>query len=476
VTKVTIVSRTQMFDGVCIGGLTRDDRRNVRLLPPSGEHSHPLDAPYVIGDVWDIELAVPSSLIAPHVEDQLVVSGRRVALQSGLEVWLRNNVTPWRGGASSLFDGRLHVAPSGSAFVARDAIPTSSVGFWVPTDDLVLDKSGKRYLMPWKDDRISVKYVGSDTPAAVIVAGTLVRVSLSRWFSPAGIDGCWLQISGWYASSRKAVAAGPHSMPGNRAALDPSPPSLPKAGVPPSRIVPRSVGPTRARFGRRRAPVPHLPALRLSEDRWTAGLQRKSIAAQRAAGALTRAEPAPQKRTTRPASRGVNRNPDRKRVLDRELVRQLLSGEPTFRARGRSAPIVRTLTSTPAATLGASDSRSRAHMTPLDNNHDMTHEETNLRAKAVVGPTVASIRTMAIDQERAEVTAGLRKRLAVVELAAQPRANLRQSTTPTPPVRRAPCATARERGAIPGAPRGYPTSTWPTDPQWQVPGSPGTKR
>jgi hypothetical protein len=153
VTKVTIVSRTQMFDGVCIGGLTRDDHRNVRLLPASGEHSHPLDAPYIVGEVWDFELAAPSSLIAPHVEDQLVVSGRRLAMQSGLEVWLMNGVAPWRGGASSLFDGRVHVTPSGRAYVGRDAIPSSSVGFWVPTDDLVLDESGKRYLVPWKDGR-----------------------------------------------------------------------------------------------------------------------------------------------------------------------------------------------------------------------------------------------------------------------------------------------------------------------------------
>jgi hypothetical protein len=42
-----------------------------------------------VGDVWDVELAAPSSLIAPHIEDQLVLSGRRVAPQSGLEVWLR---------------------------------------------------------------------------------------------------------------------------------------------------------------------------------------------------------------------------------------------------------------------------------------------------------------------------------------------------------------------------------------------------
>jgi hypothetical protein len=389
VTKVTIVSRTQMGPGVCIGGLTRDDRRNVRLLPPSGEHSHPLDAPYVVGDVWDVELAAPSSLIAPHIEDQLVVSGRRLAIQSGLEVWLKNNMAPWRGGASSLFDGRLHVTPSGRAYVGRDVIPSSSVGFWVPTDDLVLDESGKRYLVPWRDGRISVKYVGSDTPAAVIVAGTLVRVSLSRWFSPAGIDGCWLQISGWYASSRKAAAAGPHSMPGNGAALDPSPPIHPNAGVPPSRIVPRSVAPTRARFGRRPAPVPNLPALRLSEDRWTAGLQRKVIESQHAAGASPRAKPAPPKPSTRRASPRAKLHSGPQQAVDRELVRQLLSSEPTFRVRGRSAPIVRV---PGQANRAPGDARRRNHPINPNSRDHMSHGAAIARATKPVPVTVTVVR------------------------------------------------------------------------------------
>jgi hypothetical protein len=390
VTKVTIVSRTQMAHGVCIGGLTRDDRRNVRLLPASGEHSHPLDAQYVVGDVWDVELAAPSSLVPPHVEDQLVLSGRRVAPQSGLEVWLRNNVAPWRGGASSLFDGRLHVTPSGKAYVGRDAVPSSSVGFWVPTDDLVLDESAERYQVPWRDGWISVKYVGSDPPAAVIVAGTLVRVSLSRWFpNSTGIDGCWLQISGWYASSRKAAAAGPHSLPGNRAALDPSPPSLPNAGIPPSRIVPRSVAPTRLRFGRRPAPVPNLPALRLSEDRWTAGLQRTVIASQHAAGAFARAKPARPKPSTRSAFPRVNLNSDRQRALDRELVRQLLSGGPTSRVRGRSAPIVRV---PGQANRAPGDVHRRSHPINPNSRDHISHGAAIARATKPVPVTVTVVR------------------------------------------------------------------------------------
>jgi hypothetical protein len=375
VTKVTIVSRTQMSHGVCIGGLTRDDRRNVRLLPACGEHSHPTDAPYVIGEVWDFVLAPPSSMIAPHVEDQLVVSGRRVALQSGLEVWLRNNVTPWRGGASSLFDDRLHVTPSGKAYVGRNAIPASSVGFWVPTDDLVLDESEKRYQVPWKDGRISVKYVGSDPPAAVIVAGTLVRVSLSRWFlSPAGIDGCWLQISGWYASSRKEAVAPPTPVLSAGRVLAVEAPGLARVRasfetdrreVAPSRPVTRVVQPMPPPI-HFEVPTRRPPKVPIPGPASMRGSRRASRSAQ-----------------------------------DRELVHQLLARDAP-RIRGRSAPIVRTPTSAVSAQVAPGESRRRVHATALDDNHDMTHAEANWRARAIAQSTVASIREMARERERVE--------------------------------------------------------------------------
>jgi hypothetical protein len=199
VTKVTIVSRTRMKSGVCIGGLTREDHRSVRLLPATGDHAHPADAPYKVGDVWDLELRPALAIERPHVEDALVVGGRRVAPQMGLGTWLAANTHPWTGGAEALYDGKLRLTPSGRAYISRDDVSSVSVGFWLPNRDLVLDETGTRYTAPWRDNQISVAYVGECAPEPFICAGTLVRVSLSRWLlTRTGIEGCWLQISGWY--------------------------------------------------------------------------------------------------------------------------------------------------------------------------------------------------------------------------------------------------------------------------------------
>jgi hypothetical protein len=46
----------------------------------------------------------------------------------------------------------------------------------------------------------SLPYVGFENPAEVIPAGTVVRVSLARWWNKEGEkeERCSLQLSGWY--------------------------------------------------------------------------------------------------------------------------------------------------------------------------------------------------------------------------------------------------------------------------------------
>lgn len=46
----------------------------------------------------------------------------------------------------------------------------------------------------------SIKYVGFAEPINKIPAGTLVRVSLARWWRPTETseERCYLQLSGWY--------------------------------------------------------------------------------------------------------------------------------------------------------------------------------------------------------------------------------------------------------------------------------------
>ena len=48
-----------------------------------------------------------------------------------------------------------------------------------------------------------LKYVGEESPIKVIPAGTLVRLSLARWWRPEDSEPnfeerCYLQLSGWY--------------------------------------------------------------------------------------------------------------------------------------------------------------------------------------------------------------------------------------------------------------------------------------
>ena len=217
-TRVTIVSRTRMGSGVCVGAITRDDFRNVRLLPASGVHSHPSDAPYRVGEVWEMDLGSARAIQPPHVEDVLVLSGRHVATQMGLGTWLMSKTQPWYGGAEVLFDGVLQLTPTRRAHASQSAIPPTSVGFWVPAGPLVLDEKGERYQVPWRGEQISIKYVGDGPPTPVIDAGALVRVSLSRWYSrfEGETERCWLQVSGWYpvsGATKPSTRPGPTDRP-----------------------------------------------------------------------------------------------------------------------------------------------------------------------------------------------------------------------------------------------------------------------
>ena len=78
-----------------------------------------------------------------------------------------------------------------------------STGYWEP--DIILtrgeyngrvkycyDSPGSRWILP---------YVGCAEPLDRIPQGTLLRVSLARWWRPDDSDfelRCYLQLSGWY--------------------------------------------------------------------------------------------------------------------------------------------------------------------------------------------------------------------------------------------------------------------------------------
>jgi hypothetical protein len=197
-TRVLIVSRTLMYQAHCIGGLTRDDLAPVRLCPSDLVHGLPPDAPYQIGEVWDLDLAPPTRTQPPHVEDVILRSGRRIAVQTGMRRYLWDRVRPWRGGPEALFDGAMRFTATGRGHLTDGSATAHSVGFWQTAGDLVLQE-GRSYRYASDRQQRTMKYVGVQEPDERIPAGSLVRVSLSRSFTPVGgPTAFWLQVSGWY--------------------------------------------------------------------------------------------------------------------------------------------------------------------------------------------------------------------------------------------------------------------------------------
>ena len=197
-TRVLIVSRTLMHAGICVGGFSVEGRQNVRLLPPSGGHSHPASAPYQIGQVWEMELRKPAEVVPPHVEDMLVVRAERTSEINDMEDWLSHNAIVIAGDCSALFGGLLHASHAGSVYIGEVAVPQFSVGFWRPLADLRYDPTRRKYQTAFGVREVAIAYVGEAPASPVIPAGSLVRVSLARWYSPGqnSFEACWLQVSG----------------------------------------------------------------------------------------------------------------------------------------------------------------------------------------------------------------------------------------------------------------------------------------
>ena len=191
--RVVIVGLTRTGGSFCVGGYDVDRRAAVRLgTHVSSASQYPLET------WWRVDYSPDPNAEAPHTEDVIVHSARtarpvpdwslrRVAAESGV----------WRGDMWSIFDGKAGRTANGSLYIDRSAALTRSVGFWYPTGNLALqgthyhDASGSR-----------LKYVGVAQPIPTIEAGTLVRVSLARWWRPDDSDfelRCYAQLSGWFS-------------------------------------------------------------------------------------------------------------------------------------------------------------------------------------------------------------------------------------------------------------------------------------
>ena len=184
--KVLIVSKTHMNTGVSVGGITFDGRF-VRLLDNNG-HNQSDDCPFKINEAYDITFIEKQNPTPPHIEDILVQSSKYVGR-------LKDDIS------------MIDFTTNGRGYINSSKIPQNSVSFWIADKDLIksIDSKGKvRYKYqtddPWSSE-IQIKYVGLQPTEDIIPKGTLLRVSLARWWSPNDVEvenRCYLQLSGWY--------------------------------------------------------------------------------------------------------------------------------------------------------------------------------------------------------------------------------------------------------------------------------------
>lgn len=204
--RALIVGKTHMNNAICVGGLLLDTSRSIRLLT-SGGHNQSKDTDYDVGQVWDIDFENRSEVKPPHVEDVIVNHGRLLGRQANLTSYLRQHATTWRGGPDKLFDGLVRATNSGSGYIShRTGVPDKSTGYWIPDRALQLnaftdgDSQKLRYAYPAATGIRFISYKGVAPSISTIPAGTLVRVSLARWWTQPGADEerCFLQLSGWF--------------------------------------------------------------------------------------------------------------------------------------------------------------------------------------------------------------------------------------------------------------------------------------
>lgn len=203
--EILITSKTHKGKLACVGGIALNDNRFVRLLTIEGWDQY-ASTDLNIGDVWNIQYLNLHDLDPPHIEDIAICNRTYLRNIDDISSYIRNcGVTIYRGSPVEIFGGRLGWTGNGSGYIGnRLNLPRNSVGFWISDKDLTIDSDGKHYIYPTTNESLKAKripYVGFETAIQVIPSGTLMRISLARWWKPDNSDvneRCYLQLSGWY--------------------------------------------------------------------------------------------------------------------------------------------------------------------------------------------------------------------------------------------------------------------------------------
>ncbi len=198
---VLIVSKTQMRNGVCVGGINEDTNELIRIHNERGGNLT-ADAPYEIGDRWRMTVETAWNVRpAPHTEDKQTTPFfkiENVGIQ-GIKDYVYRNSTLLRvarGSIVNAFQGSLHFARTKN-YVDKSNIPPYSTEFWIADQDLVHSVQFDKHYYFY--DNVRIKFVGLQPPVNRIPAGTIIRLSLANWWDDGcGEERCYLQLSGWY--------------------------------------------------------------------------------------------------------------------------------------------------------------------------------------------------------------------------------------------------------------------------------------
>jgi len=198
--EILITSKTHKGQSACVGGLIIKENRFVRLLN-YGNTDQKSDTVLNIGDIWEIDFIDRINIIPPHIEDIIVNNKKFVGKVVNLTKFIKNNnVFVSYGHPNKLFNSLLHWTSNGSGYVEdKSKLPNNSVGFWKSDQNLIYERN---YYYYKEGDKIKrFRFVGFQKEISIIPAGTLIRVSLARWWKPNDsevVDRCYLQLSGWY--------------------------------------------------------------------------------------------------------------------------------------------------------------------------------------------------------------------------------------------------------------------------------------
>lgn len=189
---------------VCVGAHDLDaEFRSLRLLTKSGMNLREEDdiGP---GEIWELDYTPHAEPDPPHVEDVLVGSGRRIEKVSADELrkTILDHESPWAGSSEELFERTVAGTPNGRLYVPSEGpLPTRSTGYWMPDAELIkrISFEKAKFLYLGDSPLNEFVWVGMTEAPVRIEQGTLVRVSLARWFSPGSAPaGYYVNISDTY--------------------------------------------------------------------------------------------------------------------------------------------------------------------------------------------------------------------------------------------------------------------------------------